>query len=45
MDEEIPKVQRPYPRPLTLSDQTAVSLRLMTPADSQRVLTFARALP
>lgn len=45
MEEHVPKVQRPYPLSLALSDQTAVTLRLMTPADSQRILTFARSLP
>jgi L-amino acid N-acyltransferase YncA len=45
MDEQIPKVQRPYPRSITLGAHAAVSLRLMTPADSQRILTFARSLP
>ena len=45
MDEEISKVQRPYPRTLALTDQTEVNLRLMTPADTHRILTFARSLP
>ncbi len=45
MDEQSPKVQRSYPRSITLGDHPDVNLRLMTPADSQRILTFARSLP
>ena len=45
MEEGIIQVQRPYPRTVTLEEQTTVTLRLMTPADSHRIVTFARALP
>jgi L-amino acid N-acyltransferase YncA len=45
MEEEQPKVQRSYPRTITLTDDTTVSLRLMTPADAYRIVTFARSLP
>jgi L-amino acid N-acyltransferase YncA len=34
-----------YPRGVVLPGGTAVALRLMTPADAERILDFARALP
>ena len=45
MNEAKPQVQRDYPRTLTLDSNTAVSLRLMTAADADRMVTFARNLP
>lgn len=45
MEEEQRKVQRPYPRTVTLENNTNLGLRLMTPADSHRIVTFARSLP
>ena len=45
MEETMSKVQRPYPRTVTLENNTTINLRLMTPADSHRIVTFARSLP
>jgi L-amino acid N-acyltransferase YncA len=45
MEEEQSKVQRPYPRTVTLEDNTEVSFRLMTPGDTNRIVLFARSLP
>ncbi len=45
MEEGIFTVQRSYPRTVSLEDNQTLTLRLMTPADSHRILTFARALP
>lgn len=45
MSETKPKIQRDYPRTITLDNNTAVSLRLMTPADTYRIVAFARSLP
>jgi L-amino acid N-acyltransferase YncA len=45
MEEGQLKVQRPYPRTITLENNTTLNLRLMTPADSHRIVTFARSLP
>ena len=45
MEEERPTVQRPYPRTVTLEDNTTVNLRLMTPGDTNRIMAFARSLP
>ena len=45
MNEAKPKVQHDYPRTLTLDNNTAVSLRLMTTADADRIVAFARNLP
>ena len=45
MNEAKPQVQRDYPRTITLDSNTAVSLRLMTAADADRIVTFARNLP
>jgi len=45
MNEAKPQVQRDYPRTITLDSNTAVSLRLMTDADADRIVTFARNLP
>ena len=45
MNEAKPQVQRDYPRTITLDNNTAVSLRLMTAADADRIVTFARNLP
>jgi RimJ/RimL family protein N-acetyltransferase len=39
------KRKRDYPRTVTLDDKTEISLRLMTAADADRVMAFARALP
>lgn len=45
MEEEALKVRRSYPRTLTVGESAAANLRLMTPADTQRILAFARSLP
>src|SRR5215212_3864503 len=45
MKEEQRKVRRPYPQIVTLENNTTLALRLMTPADSHRIVTFARSLP
>ena len=45
MEEERPKIQRPYPRIVTLEDATTLNLRLMTPGDTNRIVLFARSLP
>ena len=45
MNEAKPQVQRDYPRTITLDNNSAVSLRLMTAADADRMVTFARNLP
>ena len=45
MNEAKPPVQRDYPRTIVLDNNTAVSLRLMTAADADRIVTFARNLP
>jgi L-amino acid N-acyltransferase YncA len=45
MEEGTFTVQRSYPRTVSLDDNKTVTLRLMTPADSHRIVTFARALP
>jgi L-amino acid N-acyltransferase YncA len=45
MSETKPKIQRDYPRTITLDNNTEVSLRLMTPADTYRIVAFARSLP
>jgi L-amino acid N-acyltransferase YncA len=45
MEEGTIKVQRPYPRTVSLENSTSLNLRLMTPADSHRIVTFARSLP
>ncbi len=39
------KRKRDYPRAVTLDDKTAISLRLMTASDADRIMAFARALP
>jgi L-amino acid N-acyltransferase YncA len=39
------KRKRDYPRSITLDNNTPISLRPMTPADADRVIAFARALP
>lgn len=39
------KRKRDYPRTVTLDDQTEIRLRLMTAADADRIMGFARALP
>jgi len=44
MNEAKPQVQRDYPRTITLDSNTAVSLRLMTAADADRIVTFERNL-
>jgi RimJ/RimL family protein N-acetyltransferase len=40
-----PKRKRDLPRSITLDNDTPISLRLMTPADADRIMAFARALP
>ncbi|MBM4256851.1 MAG: N-acetyltransferase [Deltaproteobacteria bacterium] len=45
MEEGQVNVQRPYPRAVTLENNATLNLRLMTPADSHRIVTFARSLP
>jgi L-amino acid N-acyltransferase YncA len=45
MSETKPKIQRDYPRTIQLDTNTKVSLRLMTPADTYRIVAFARSLP
>jgi L-amino acid N-acyltransferase YncA len=40
-----PQRKREYPRSITLDNGTPISLRLMTPADADRIMAFARALP
>ena len=45
MEEGIIKVRRPYPRAVSLENSTPLNLRLMIPADSHRIVTFARSLP
>jgi RimJ/RimL family protein N-acetyltransferase len=40
-----PKRKRELPRSITLDNDTPISLRLMTPADADRIMAFARALP
>lgn len=45
MNEAQAQVQSHYPRPVSLMDNTAVTLRLMTPFDAERILMFARSLP
>jgi len=41
----MPDPRAAYPRALALPSGTAVTLRLMTPADADRIVAFARALP
>ena len=45
MEEERPKIQRPYPRIVTLEDDTTLNMRLMIPGDTNRIVLFARSLP
>jgi L-amino acid N-acyltransferase YncA len=45
MNEIKPKTQHDYPYRITLDNNIEVSLRLMTPADTHRIVTFARSLP
>jgi len=45
MTEITPKTQHDYPYRITLDNNIEVSLRLMAPADTHRILTFARSLP
>jgi RimJ/RimL family protein N-acetyltransferase len=40
-----PKRKRDLPRSITLDNDTPISLRLMTPADADRIMAFARVLP
>src|SRR5207245_10896440 len=44
-NEAQPQLQRDSPRTITLDSNTAVSLRLMTAAAADRMVTFARNLP
>jgi RimJ/RimL family protein N-acetyltransferase len=39
------KRKRDYPRTVKLDDKTEITLRLMTAADANRIMAFARALP
>src|SRR5262245_34634188 len=39
------QLKRKYPRNVNLDNNTPVSLRLMTAADADRIVAFARALP
>ncbi len=41
----MPDPRAAYPRAVMLSSGTAIQLRLMTPADADRIMAFARALP
>lgn len=43
--ETIVGMQRRYPRTIRLDEHTEGSIRLMTPADTHRILVFARSLP
>jgi L-amino acid N-acyltransferase YncA len=45
MEEGTITVRRPYPRTVSLENSMPLNLRLMTPADSHRIVTFARSLP
>ena len=45
MKEAKVQLQQHYPRSVTLANNSIVSLRLMTPFDAERILTFARSLP
>lgn len=45
MSGTILRIQRHYPRTIALDEHTKVSIRLMTPADTHRILVFARSLP
>ena len=45
MNQTSTKVRREYPCTIKLDNNTEVTLRLMTPADADRVLNFARSLP
>ncbi len=44
MSETKPKIQRDYPPTIKLDNNTEVSLRLMIPADTYRIVAFARSL-
>lgn len=41
----IVRIQRHYPRTIRLDAHTEVGIRLMTPADTHRIVVFARSLP
>jgi L-amino acid N-acyltransferase YncA len=45
MNETKPHLHRTYPHTITLDNSIDVSLRLMTPADTYRIVAFARSLP
>ena len=45
MNQTASQIDREYPRTVKLSNGTTARLRLMTPADAQAVLGFARSLP
>jgi len=45
MSEIKAKIQRTYPRTFILDEHTEISIRLMIPADTHRIVTFARSLP
>src|SRR5437867_5270016 len=45
MAEKTAKSERQFPRSITLDNNTSVTLRMMVPADADRIVAFARALP
>jgi L-amino acid N-acyltransferase YncA len=45
MKEAKAQLRRHYPHTVTLANNSSVTLRLMTPFDVERILTFARSLP
>ena len=45
MADAKPKSPHAYPRSVTLKDGSPVNLRLMTAADTDRIVSFARSLP
>lgn len=45
MEEERPRIQRPYPRTIPLEGGATLNMRLMTPGDTNRIVLFARSLP
>src|SRR6476660_928285 len=45
MADTRPAAVREYPRSVALEDGTSATLRLMTAADAETILRFARALP
>lgn len=45
MSTTISQTQRTYPRTILLDNGNEVSVRLMTPADADRIVSFARNIP